>query len=175
MYRITKSILRIIIGKHLRGYMKSRIPFLAKEEGIDMPNEAAIEKLSEEYATNLAKITQMGRGFGYRHLAVLQPALRSDRDCYTPTGRFHFSKRYIALYERFLEKAMQKLRKLNVAYYSAHLDFKEADTLYLDDIHLTGKGYRELAAATVKVLQEKGLIESRVEIETLERDRRHCP
>lgn len=175
MYRITKSILRMMCGKHLRAYMKSHIPFLSKEKGKDMSDDATIEKLSEEYATNLAKITQMGIGFGYRHLAVLQPALRSDRDCYTPPGRFHFSKRQIALYETFLKKTMQKLRKLNVAHYSAHLDFKEADTLYLDDIHLTGKGYQELAAATVKVLQEKGLIESKVEIETLGRDRRYCP
>ncbi|MGA1867624.1 MAG: SGNH/GDSL hydrolase family protein [bacterium] len=158
IYRIIKNVSGIILGKTLKTYIQSYMPFISVKEEMKESNLMTFEDIVEEYTSNLAKITRIGKGFGFKHLAVMQPALLSDRENFTPNGRFHFSKEQINLYESFLESAMKRLQELNVEHYCAHYDFKTNHSLFLDDIHLTSKGFNKLAFTTVNILKQKEMI-----------------
>lgn len=158
LYRNFKSLAGMILGRRLRTSLKFHFPFSSKAEDNKESNGMTLDEISEQYALNLSKITRMGNGFGYRHLAILQPALVSERDRYEPNGRFHFSREQIEKYEIFLEKTIKRLEELNVEYYCAHYDFKTRNALFLDDIHLTSEGCKELATATMMILKQKGMI-----------------
>ncbi|MGA1864749.1 MAG: SGNH/GDSL hydrolase family protein [bacterium] len=158
IYRTFKCLAGMIIGRRLRISLKFHFSSLSKAKDNKESNGMTLDEISEQYALNLSKITRMGNGFGYRHLAILQPALVSEREHYEPNGRFHFSGEQIEKYELFLERTIKRLEELNVEYYCAHNDFKTRHTLFLDDIHLTSEGCKELATAAMTILKQKGMI-----------------
>ncbi|MGA1840852.1 MAG: SGNH/GDSL hydrolase family protein [bacterium] len=158
VYRTFKCLAGMILGRRSRTFLKARFSSLSRTKDSKELNVMTLDEISERYALNLSKITRMGNGFGYRHLAILQPALVSEREHYEPNGRFHFSRGQIEKYELFLKKTIKRLEELNVDYYCAHNDFKTRHTLFLDDIHLTSEGYKELATAAMTILKQRGMI-----------------